>query len=157
MDDLHEISTADYQALAEFRYRIRRYLRISEEAARSANLTPQQHQLLLAVKGLPEGKKATIGEVATRLQLQHHSTVELVDRLVKHDLVRRYQDEDDHRRILVHLTQQGETVLHALSSYMLTELQTTGPFLVNSLSALIDTNNLATSQQYQDNVPYEGE
>jgi O6-methylguanine-DNA--protein-cysteine methyltransferase len=68
----------DYRALAEFRYQIRRYMRFSEQMARAADLEPQRHQLLLAVKGLSEGRKATIGELAERLQLQHHSTVATV-------------------------------------------------------------------------------
>ncbi|HYX50470.1 MAG TPA: helix-turn-helix domain-containing protein, partial [Ktedonobacteraceae bacterium] len=78
-----EISITEYQTLAEFRYQLRRFLRFSEQAARAAGLEPQQHQLLLALKGLPEGRKATIGALAERLQLTHHSTVELVDRLVE--------------------------------------------------------------------------
>src|SRR2546421_6776190 len=94
-----EISTTDYQALAEFRYQIRRFIRYSEQVARSAGIEPQQHQVLLAVKGLPEGEKATIGKLAERLQLQHHSTVELIDRLCERGLVERRRDEADQRRV----------------------------------------------------------
>jgi len=86
---------ADYQALAEFRYQIRRFIRFSEQIARTAGIEPQQHQLLLAVKGLPPDKKATIGELAERLQLQHHSTVELVDRLSEGGFVERQRDGED--------------------------------------------------------------
>jgi DNA-binding MarR family transcriptional regulator len=131
------ISLTDYQALAEFRYQIRRFLRFSEEAAYTAGLEPQQHQLLLALKGLPAGRKATIGELAERLQLRHHSTVELIDRLVKRELVERQRDEEDQRRVLVSLTAQAEEVLDTLSRHMLTELQSTGPALVRSLNALL--------------------
>ncbi len=137
MDVQHEISMTDYRALAEFRYRVRCFLRFSEQAAREAGLAPQQHQLLLAIKGLPEGRKATVSELAERLQLQHHSTVELIDRLMEHDLVQRHRDEGDQRRVLVTLTAQGEEVLRDLSRHMLTELQAAGPALVDSLAALI--------------------
>ncbi len=83
MHSTEDISMTDYYALAEIRYQIRRFLHFSEEAAREAGLVPQQHQLLLALKGLPAGRKATISELAERLQLRHHSTVELIDRLVE--------------------------------------------------------------------------
>ena len=127
----------DYHALAEFRYQLRRFMHFSEQMARSVGLEPQQHQLLLAVKGMPEGRKATIGEIAERLQLQHHSTVELVDRLVERGLVERQRDDEDHRRVFVHLTAKGEDVLHQLSASHLEELRTIGPSLVHSLSILI--------------------
>ena len=83
MDSKDEISITEYQALAEFRYELRRFLRFSEQAARAAGFEPRQHQLLLAIKGLPEGKQATISALAERLQIAHHSTVELIDRLVE--------------------------------------------------------------------------
>jgi DNA-binding MarR family transcriptional regulator len=132
-----EISTTDYQALAEFRYQIRRFIRYSEQVARSAGIEPQQHQVLLAVKGLPDGEKATIGKLAERLQLQHHSTVELVDRLCERGLVERRRDEADQRRVLVHLTTQGETMLQLLSTHTLAELKLTGPTLVKTLEGLL--------------------
>jgi len=72
---------ADYEALAELRYQIRRFLHFSEQASRTAGLEPRQHQLLLALKGLPKDTRPRIGELAERLQIQHHSTVELVNRL----------------------------------------------------------------------------
>jgi DNA-binding MarR family transcriptional regulator len=137
------ITDDDYQALAEFRYQIRRYLRFSEEAAFTAGLEPQQHQLLLALKGLPERRPATVGELAERLQLRHHSTVELIDRLVKRELVERQRDEEDQRRVFVSLTSQGEKILDSLSRHMLTELQSTGPSLVRSLNALLVGANKA--------------
>ena len=135
------ISMPDYQALAEFRYQIRRFLRFSEEVAYAVDLEPQQHQLLLAIKGLPEGRKATVGELAERLQLRHHSTVELIDRLVKRELVERHRDEEDQRRVIVSLMPQGEEVLHQLSRYMLTELRSTGPAFVDALNTLLVNAN----------------
>ncbi len=82
-DTHNQISPTEYQALAEFRYQMRLFTRFSEQAARSVGLEPQQHQLLLAVKGLPSDKIATIGTIAERLQIEHHSTVELIDRLAE--------------------------------------------------------------------------
>ena len=75
------LTLADYESLAELRYQIRRFLYFSEAAARESNLEPRQHQLMLAIKGLPKGVRPRIGELAERLQLQHHSTVELANRL----------------------------------------------------------------------------
>ena len=66
-----DISDTDYRALAEFRHHIRRFLRFSEDAARAAGLEPQQHQLLLAIRGLPQGTEPSIGELAERL----HSSI----------------------------------------------------------------------------------
>lgn len=141
--DEESISLADYQALAEFRYQIRRILRFSEEAAYATDLEPQQHQLLLAIKGLPQGRKAAVGEIAERLQIRHHSTVELIDRLVKRGLVERHRDDEDQRRVIVSLTPQGEEILYALSRQMLTELRSTGSTFVQSLNALLaSTNNV---------------
>src|SRR6185369_9323763 len=85
----------DYQALAEFRYQIRRFLHFSEQAARAAGIEPKQHQLLLAIKGLPESLRPTIGTLADRMQLQHHSAVELIDRLEKAGMVDRTRSEID--------------------------------------------------------------
>lgn len=134
---LHVEGTPDYQGLAEFRYQIRLFLRLSEQAARAAALEPQQHQLLLALKGLPQGKKATIGVLAERLQIQHHSAVELVDRLEARKFVRRYRSRIDRRQVLARLTAGGEDVLRELSLYHLQELQSVGPDLVQVLKALI--------------------
>ena len=140
MNSIDDISVIDYQALAEFRYQIRRFLRFSEQAARATGLVPQQYQFLLALKGLPNGKKATISELAERLQIKHHSTVELIDRLVERDLIRRSRDDQDQRRVIIHLTSHGEQLLKKLSLLHRKELQSTGPILVRTLKALIETN-----------------
>lgn len=137
MTPLGHIHDRDYRALAEFRYQIRRFLRFSEAAARTAGLEPQQHQLLLAVKGMPEDLPASIGEVAERLQIQHHSTVELVDRMVKHGFVQRRRDQADRRQVLLQLTPKGEKVLRDLSLHHADELRTLGPELVTSLRRMI--------------------
>ena len=124
--------------MAELRYQIRRFLRFSESAARQAGIEPQQHQLLLAVRGLPENLKPTVGVLAERMQLQHHSTVELIDRLVDRDLLCRLRATDDRRHVLVKLTHKGEKFLKTLSLHHLQELQSTGPKFVQILQDLID-------------------
>jgi DNA-binding MarR family transcriptional regulator len=127
----------DFKAMAELRYQIRRFLRFSEQAARQAGIEPQQHQLLLAVRGLPEDLKPTIGVLAERMQLQHHSTVELIDRLVERGFLCRLRATDDRRQVLVKLTHEGEKFLETLSLHHLQELQTTGPRFVQILQELI--------------------
>src|SRR2546421_11496176 len=98
------LGNEDYQNLALFRYHIRRFLRFSESAAKKAGIEPQQHQLMMAVKGLPAGEQPTIRYLAERLQIRHNSAVELVDRSEKRGLVRRVEDAKDLRRVLVQLT-----------------------------------------------------
>jgi DNA-binding MarR family transcriptional regulator len=127
----------DFQAMAELRYQIRRFLRFSETAARRAGIEPRQHQLLLAIRGLPDGLKPTIRVLAERMQLQHHSTVELVDRLVERGFVCRLRATDDRRQVFAKLTREGEEFLQKLSLYHLQELQSAGPAFVNVLHNLI--------------------
>ncbi len=110
------LSKQDFEALAQFRFGIRRYLRFSEEIVRRDGLTPQQYQLLLALKGFPGREWATVREVADRLQLRHHSVVELVNRAQAEGLVERAADPDDGRVVRVLLTGRGEQVLSRLSA-----------------------------------------
>ena len=131
------VTQPDYQAMAEFRHQIRRFLRFSEEAARQAGLEPQQYLMLLALKGLPDGRRGRIGEVAERLQIQHHSTVELVDRLEKRGMVRRRRSEADRREVLLELTPRGEKLLRDLALYHREELREVAPSLVRSLKKAI--------------------
>lgn len=137
MSTHEELSLADYRALAEFRYQLRRFMHFSEQVTREIGLEPQQYQLLLALKGLPEGRNATVGDIAERLQLRHHSTVELIDRLVEHGLIERNRDKTDQRRVLINLTTHGEEVLKKLAVLNRTELQSTGPALVKALNEVI--------------------
>jgi DNA-binding MarR family transcriptional regulator len=116
------LTKRDFEALAQFRFGIRRYLRFSEETVRRDGLTPQQYQLLLALKGFPGRDWATVREIAERLQLRHHSVVELVDRAQAEDLVRRGPDPDDRRLVRVLLTERGERVLARLSALHRAEL-----------------------------------
>ena len=131
-----DVTADEYQALAEFRYQVRRFLHFSAQMARDAWIEVQQHQVLLALKGLPEGKQPTIGYVAERLQLQHHSTVELINRLEERGLVRRHRNDVDQRRVLVELTPAGEKMLRELSLVHRNELKLAGPALVHALNAL---------------------
>ncbi len=124
---------ADYRALAEFRYHIRRFLRFSEEAARAAGLEPQQHQLLLTLKGLPEKAEPSIGYIAERLQLRHHTAVELVNRLAKRRLIRRMPSAADRRKVLVGLTASGERMLRRLTMQHHAELRAEAPALLRVL------------------------
>ncbi|HYL38478.1 MAG TPA: MarR family transcriptional regulator [Bryobacteraceae bacterium] len=131
-----DLSLIEYRALAEFRCQLRRYLHFSEEQARAHGLEPQQHQLLLAIKGLTPGARATIGELAGRLQLKHHSTVELVDRLEKHGYVFRSAGKDDRREVIVHLASPGGRILRSLSLAHRQELETAAPAFAAALRSL---------------------
>lgn len=117
-----ELDRDDYRALSEFRYLIRRFLEFSQNAARRAGLTPRQHQALLAIKGFPRDDRPTVGDLAERLRLRHHSAVELVDRLVAAGLIERLHDARDRRRVLLVLTEVAETRLADLSASHLEEL-----------------------------------
>jgi DNA-binding MarR family transcriptional regulator len=127
----------DYRALAELRHQIRRFLSFSENEARAAGVEPQQHQLLLAVKGLPAGVRPTIGVLADRLLLKHHTVVGLVDRLVAAELAARFPSETDKREILVRLTARGERILRKLSLTHQAELKTAAPSLARALDAIV--------------------
>lgn len=132
-----ELTTREYQTLAEFRYQIRLFLRFSEDQALANGIKPQQHQLLLVIKSLPRDVKPTIGELASRMLLRHHSTVELVNRLADQGAVKRVHAETDHREVLVHLTKKGETLLHSLSVAHHQELQERGPELMKALRKVL--------------------
>jgi DNA-binding MarR family transcriptional regulator len=132
--------SVDYTALARFRLELRGFLHFSERAAHAAGIEPQQHQLLLALKGLPTPQEpATVGNVAAWLTIQHHSAVELVDRAVARGLVRREHDVRDRRRVLVHLTPDGQALLDRLSVMHRQELQTTAPALLTALQRVLDS------------------
>ena len=133
---MNDLSVAEYRALAEFRYQIRKFLHFSEGQARAFGLEPRQHQLLLAVRGLPSGKNATIGALASRLRLKHHSTVELVNRLEKLGYVARAASRQDRRQVIVHLTPSGSSILRKLSIAHHQELEVAGPQLAKALRSI---------------------
>ncbi len=131
-----ELSRERFQALAEFRYQLRRFQRFSDEAVRAADLEPQQHQMLLAIKGA-DGDSLTIGELAERLQIQPHSAVELVARAAARGLVTRERGEADRRQVFVRLTAAGEDALRELSAAHHRELLSAAPELIRILQRVI--------------------
>jgi DNA-binding MarR family transcriptional regulator len=134
------LSKSQYEMLAAFRYALRRFLHFSEAAAHAAGLTPQHHQALLAIKGFPRRDCVTVGELAERLQLRHHSAVGLIDRLVAERLVARATSAQDRRQVLVGLTRRGEQVLGQLSAAHHEQLKQMGPELIRHLAQLVDIN-----------------
>jgi DNA-binding MarR family transcriptional regulator len=132
------MNSKDYQALAEFRYQIRTFLAFSEEAARENGLNGQQHQLLLAIKGLPPDVAPTIGVLAERMKLRHHTTVELVDRLCDRGYIKRESGKTDRRQVHPRITASGERLLRRLTSIHRKELRSSGPVLLATLRKLID-------------------
>lgn len=131
------VSDADYRALAAFRYEIRKFLAFSERAARDAGIEPRQHQLLLAVQGLPVGQQPTIGTIAERLCVEHHTAVALVDKLERRAFVVRERGRVDRRQVLVRLTPDGTALLRRLSDLHREQLLRVGPHMVEALSAIL--------------------
>ena len=127
--DRQHLGKAEYEALAAFRAALRQFTAFSADAARAAGLTPQQHQALLAIKGVPGRDALAVGEIAAQLLIRPNSAVELVDRLAELGFVQRDSDPDDSRRVLVRLTAQAEAILHALSAAHLRELAAIRPAL----------------------------
>lgn len=127
--------------LAEFRYRLRLFLHVSQTAAEEMGLRTQQYQLLQCVGGIPEGMAPNIANVAARMLLKHNSAVELVDRSVEQGLLRRSGDDADHRRILLRVTAQGERILASLSRFHTRELEQSGPELVRALDSILHSCN----------------
>jgi DNA-binding MarR family transcriptional regulator len=131
----------DYATLAEWRYQLRLLLGRRESAARAAGIEPQQYVLILQIKGLQARGVATIGMLAERLQIRHHSAVELVDRLVERGLVARRRDYRDRRQVVVALRPAGEAVLRRLALNSLAELRTEAPALLATLRRLVRNAN----------------
>ena len=132
-----DLSLEHYRDLAELRRQIRRFIHFSETAARESQIEPQQHQLLLAVQGLPEDVKPTIRELASRLYIQHHSAVELINRLEALGFVERAAGPDDRREVWILLTRAGRLKLHQLALAHRNELETSGPELARALSSVL--------------------
>jgi DNA-binding MarR family transcriptional regulator len=137
------VTTEQYRALAELRYRIRQFLGEGDATARAAGLEPQQYLLLLMIRGLPAGQEATIRTLAERLTLKHHSAVELIDRLEGHGYVRRTRGREDRRRVLVSLLPRGEKLLEDVARQRIDELRSHGHDLVRAIDQLLDREVLA--------------
>ena len=131
-----DVTLGDYRALAEFRYELRRYLALSDHAARSVGLHPGQYRLLLMLKGLPDGIEPTIGNLAERLGLRHHSTVELVDRLEKRGFIYRERNERHRSFVFVRISPKGENILRKIVASRKVDLKKAGPILVKALKTL---------------------
>ena len=151
-----EITTAEYQALAELRYLIRKFVREGDAVAQTAGLEPQQYLLLLAVRGLPEGEEATIRVLADRLALKHHSAVELIDRLEAHGYVRRSRNRDDRRRVLISLLPRGEKLLEQVARHRISELRASGTSLVKAISALLENGRSSRGEKQAGNFSKRG-
>jgi DNA-binding MarR family transcriptional regulator len=142
---MQEPTRKDFEHLLAFRSSLRRFERWSEDQARRAGLTHVQHQLLVAVKGHPDGEPPTVGDLADYLLLRHHSTVELLDRAETADLVRRIADARDGRLVRVRLTAKGERILTELTPTHLVELHSLAAVL-NELVADAHARTRAESQ-----------
>lgn len=132
------ISDDNYRSLAAFRYALRQFLVFSEGAANAAGLMPQQHQALLAIKYLSLEGRPSVGDIAERLMLRHHSVVELISRLARMGLVKRMPDAQDRRRVRVVLTPLAEEKLAGLSAVHLAELRSIRPMLGRLLQQFSD-------------------
>ncbi len=129
MTNFSTFSKTEFETLADFRYALRHYLRFSRTAVETAGITLQQHQALLSIIGYPGREQVTIGELAERLQIRHHSAVGLVDRLQEQGLVERKQNKEDRRQVLIGLTKKGVGVLESLAGMHREELRHLGPQL----------------------------
>ena len=131
--------TTDYTALANFRYIIRRFLKTSEGAARTAGLEPQQHQLLLILKALSlRSEDTSVMTLAERMLIKHHSVVGLIDRLEERGFVSRCRDDRDRRRVEVQLTEHGENTIEQLSAFHQRELNVLAPELITLLQSVVN-------------------
>jgi DNA-binding MarR family transcriptional regulator len=134
--NVRPLSEPEYLALGEFRYQLRRFLRHMEAATRVLGTNPQQYQLVLAIKGLPKEVAPTISQLAERMQLNHNSMVELVDRCQKNNLLRRTRSTGDRRQVTLSITPEGETLLRKLGVAARQELRDSGPVLVDAILRL---------------------
>ena len=143
---MKKLTLSDYQALAEFRYQIRRFLHFSEEVVKQAGLERGQYQLMLAVKGMADGVRPRIRELATRMQIRHHSAVELVNRLEVRGFVHRTRARDDRREVLLALTPRGEKVLGELALHHHDQLRSAAPELITALRRVMRDGKDAAPQ-----------
>jgi DNA-binding MarR family transcriptional regulator len=134
---MKKLTLSDYKALAEFRYQIRRFLHFSEQVVKKAGLERGQYQLMLAIKGMPGGVRPRVRELANRMQIRHHSAVELINRLEAGGYVHRTRAQDDRREVLLALTTKGEKILSELALHHHNELREAAPELVTALRRIM--------------------
>lgn len=138
VESTEDLPLEQIRALSEFRYQIRKFLHFSERVERDHGLEPNQHQLLLAVKGFAgEGLGPTIGYLAERMRVRHNSAVELIDRMELHGMVHRRASEHDRRQVMVTLSDAGGQILRALAAQHVAEIQQAGPGLVAALQQVL--------------------
>ena len=140
--NVRPLSEPEYLALGEFRYQLRLFLRHMEDASRLLGANPQQYQLILAVKGLPKNVVPTISRLAERMQLNHNSMVELVDRCEENNLLRRSRSENDRRQVTLSVTPDGEALLRQLGVAARQELMDMGPALTDAITRLTEDSRL---------------
>ena len=138
---MKKLTLSDYQALAAFRYQIRKFLHFSEGAVNQAGLEHGQYQLLLAIKGMPTGVRPRVRELANQMRIRHHSAVELINRLEARGYVRRERAQADRREVLLALTPKGERTLGELARHHHDELGSAGPALVAALQRVMQEEN----------------
>jgi DNA-binding MarR family transcriptional regulator len=151
-----ELSTAEYQALAELRYRIRKFLREGDTVASDTGLEPQQYLLLLMIRGIPHGQEATVSNLAERLVLKHHSVVELIDRMETHGYVRRSRSREDRRSVLVSLLPRGAKLLEEVAHHRVGELRASGAALANAIAALLKNGHVLQGKKIRSIRPRKG-
>ena len=132
-----ELRPEELHALAEWRYQVRRFQARAEEMARAEGIEPQHHHALVTIKGLPRGQLPTVGVIAERMAVRHHSAVELIDRLVARGIVRREPFVQDRRVVLVLLTPQAEAILHRLAGRHRRLIRSAAPALIQSLTRIL--------------------
>lgn len=132
-----KLTPTHYRQLAAFRYEIRKFLAFSEHAARAAGVEPQQHQMLLAIRGLPRDSRPTMRAIAERLCVQQHTAVALADKLEEYGLLRRERGSSDRREVLLVITLKGEAILRELSALHREQLAAVGPTMVDALAAIL--------------------
>jgi len=131
------LSSTEYQILAEFRYQLAGFLRRRKDAARSEGIQPQQYELLLAITGLADDKQPTIKELAQQLCLEHHTVVELADRLERKGLLTRSSSAEDKRAVLLSVTPAGQRVLGRIVRFSFAQLREEAPELIRSLRKIL--------------------
>jgi len=136
------LTERQFLSLAEFRYQVRRFLHFSEQECRARGLQPQHYQVIVALLGLPLHQTPTVGTLAERMQMEHHSMVELLDRASQQGLVARKRDARDRRRVSIHLTAKGERLANELAARHVAELQLTGRKLMAALQPLLRSNQV---------------
>lgn len=141
---------SNYRSLAEFRYQIRLFIADSDETARFAGLEPEQFQLLLAVRGMPQGSSATIQRLASRLLVRHNTAVERIDRLVRMGLLRRAHSRTDHRVVFVELSVRGKRIVEKLAQKRVRELRRNGHELIAALTKVISSARGSTGRKKRD-------